>query len=113
MDMIARVCALPVEYEAREDVSIFRLVEESGYVSARATLTVDVVSEYLREHPDLIEAWLGYSEDKRTSSGWYITRRSGAAFEIGYFPQGERISVADPARACAEFVVREIRAIAG
>jgi len=88
-------------------------VDESGYRAAPGSLTVDAVSRYLHEHPALIEAWLAYSEDKRTSSGWYITQRSDDTFEIGYHPKGERIVIAGRASACAEFIVREVRSIAG
>jgi hypothetical protein len=118
MDMVARICEIPVQFKARGTVSrgtvsVTQLVDESGYRAAPASLTVDVVSMYLREHPDLIEAWLAYSEDKRASSGWFVTQRPGDTFEIGYHPKGERITVPGRAPACAEFIVREVRSIAG
>jgi hypothetical protein len=113
MDVVARICELPIQFKGRGTVSVIQLVDESGYRAAAGSLTVDAVLTYLREHPHLIEAWLGYSEDKRTSSGWYVTERSSDNFEIGYHPRGERISIAGRAPACAEFIVREIRSIAG
>jgi hypothetical protein len=113
MEVVAKICELPVEFKARGTVSIIQLVDESGYRSARAALTADVVSAYLRQHPHLIDAWLAYSEDKRTSSGWYVTQRSGDSFEIGYYPNGERISASGRVAACAEFIVREVGSIAG
>jgi len=113
MDVVAKICDLPVQFKVRGNVSVVDLVAASGYPAAPEALTVTAVSAYLREHPDLIEAWLTYSEDKRTSSGWYVSQRSSGTFEIGYHPQGERISVSDRATACAEFIVREVRSIAG
>jgi hypothetical protein len=113
MDVIARICGLPAQFKARGDVSVSQLVEESGYLAAPADLTVESVSTYLREHPELIEAWFGYSEDKRTSSGWYVVERPRDTFEVGEYPKGDRISIAGRASACAEFIVREIRSIAG
>lgn len=73
---------------------------------------MNAASAYLRQHPELIDACLAYSEDKRTSSGWYVTPHSANSFEIGCHAQGERILVADRTSACAEFIVREIRSIA-
>jgi hypothetical protein len=113
LDVVGGICELPVQFKVRGTVSIIQLVDESGYRTAPESLTVEEVSRYLHEHPDLIVAWLSYSEDKRTSSGWYITRRSDDTFEIGYHPKGERIVVAGDAPACAEFIVREVRSIAG
>jgi hypothetical protein len=113
MDVVARICELPVQFKVRRTVSVVQLVNESGYLVAPAALTADAVSMYLRDHPELIEAWLAYSQDKRTSSGWYVTQRAADSFEIGYFPAGERITVAGRASACAEFIVREVRSIAG
>ena len=113
MDVVGGICELPVQFKARRTVSVSQLVDESGYRTDPGTLTVDEVSRHLHKHPDLIEAWLAYSEDKRTSSGWYLTRRSDDIFEIGYYPEGERIVVAGHAAACAEFIVREVRSIAG
>jgi hypothetical protein len=113
MDVVARICAVPIELRRRGTVSVAELVAESGYGADPTSLMVEAVSRYLRAHPELIEAWFGYSEDKRTSSGWYVTERSGGMFEIGWHPAGDRVSVSDRADACAEFVVREVRAIAG
>jgi hypothetical protein len=102
MDVVARTYSLPVEFKARGTVSVIQ-----------ASLTVDTVSMHLRQHPELIDAWLAYSEDKRTSSGWYVTQCSADSFEVGYYPKGERIFIAGAATACAEFIVREVRSIAG
>jgi len=111
-DMIARICHLPSEFHARENVSEIQLVTESGYREAPESLTMAAVSTYLSHHPDLIDAWIMHSGDKRTSSGWYIEPRSDNTFEVGYFPEGERIVIAGRADACAEFIVREIQEIA-
>jgi hypothetical protein len=70
------------------------------------------VSAYLAEHPDLVDAWLGYSGDKRASSGWYLVEKPAGTFEVGYYPSGNRLAFTDRGRACAEFIIREIRSIA-
>jgi len=113
VDVVARICGLPAQFKAHGTVSVLQLVDESGYRANPGSLTADAVSVYLREHPELIEAWLAYSEDKRTSSGWYVIQLSGDIFEIGDHPNGERLSVTGRAPACAEFIVREVRSIAG
>jgi hypothetical protein len=56
-------------------------------------------------HPELIEQWLSYSEDKRTTGGWYI-RRNG---QIGRVLQpGTEREFASIHEAVAEYVVLEL-----
>jgi hypothetical protein len=111
MDIVATICALPVQFK-EGNLSIWQLVKKSGYRDDPSSLTVDAVATHLREHPELIDAWLGYSQDKRCS-GWFVRQSAVNTYEVGYVPGGERISMSDPARACAEFIVREVRSIAG
>jgi len=113
MGLVADVCEIPARFQARGDVSIVSLVDEAGYRDAPADLKVEAVATYLAQHPALVDAWIGYSGDKRVSSGWYIIENSGQRFEVGYYPQGERLYFEDRDRACAEFIVREVRSIAG
>jgi len=113
MHVAADICELPVRFAARGDVSVLKLLDESGYGHDRGSISVDVVFAYLAQHPNLVNAWLGYSADKRVSSGWYFKETPGNMFEVGYYPAGERLSIGDRTRACAEFIVREVRAIAG
>ncbi len=113
MDVVAEICDLPVRLKTRGDESIAMLVDESGYRQTPSALTVEAVSAHLERRPDLIDTWFRYSEDKRTSSGWYVTERPAGTFEVGYYPSGERLSVTERVRACAEFIVREVGAIAG
>jgi hypothetical protein len=106
--MIEAICRLPQTLRAREDSSWNSLLTEVGFIRGSTTLDPAVIVSYLEAHPDLIEAWLGYSEDKRTSSGWYITQAGAAGYEIGHFPHGPRLTVATPAAAVAQFIVREL-----
>ena len=113
MDMVASVCEIPVRFYVRGDVSLLRLVDESGYRDSPEALTVNAVSAYLAHHPDLVEAWLGYSSDKRGSSGWYFVEKSPVKFEVGCHPNGPQLAFDDRDRACAEFIIHEVRSIAG
>lgn len=106
---------MPVRFHARGDVSVLRLVDESGYRDSPAALTVNAVSAYLAQHSGLVDAWLGYSSDKRVLSGWYFTERSADKFVVGYLgnhPNGGEFTFSDRIRACAEFIIREVRWIA-
>jgi hypothetical protein len=59
----------------------------------------------LKAHPAVVEEWLAYSEDKRTSGGWYVLRdgqmgQVDAPAALTQFPSIEE--------AVAAYVVREL-----
>lgn len=110
--IVINVCEMPVQFRARCDVSMMQLVRESGLIESPEALTLGAVSDYLRQHEHLVEAWMMLSKDKRTSSGWYFVESSEVSFEVGYSPDGPRHFFCDRVQACAEFIVREANAIA-
>lgn len=60
---------------------------------------------HLREHPELIEAWLRYSADKRTDAGWYLSEDG----TIGQVDRpGEESRFPSIEQAVAAYVVREL-----
>jgi len=73
--MIEKVCRIPVEFKSAGTRSVNDLVKESGYLENTAFLTVESVESCLRKHPGLANAWLQYSEDKRTDAGWYESEK--------------------------------------
>jgi hypothetical protein len=83
-------------------------VEAAGIVKHPSALTVESLLSYLKEHPELIGAWMAWSADKRVSSGWYFIASRTGGFEVGYYPPGERLQFGQIDRACAEFIVREL-----
>ena len=107
--IVERLCRLPTDFYSGSK-SMVQLVAESGINANPAALAVASISAYLTNHSELIEQWLQWSENKRVSSGWYFIRRSGN-YIVGFQPNGEVLNIAEPELACAEFVVREVKAI--
>jgi hypothetical protein len=83
----------------------------SGYTPDVTPLTRDVLLAVLRIEPNLVEAWLTHSVDKRTSSGWYFSTDHTSSV-VGFYPDGPRSTFADPIEACAEFILREVDELA-
>ena len=110
-DVIAKVCAIPSDFR-RNDATIRSLAEASGYEPARDAVTVETLQTHLKAHPDQVEAWLAYSEDKRVESGWYLETRPARGFVLGYYQSGKGMGrqehFPDAARACAEFIKKEM-----
>jgi hypothetical protein len=105
------VCRLPVVFRSTSDRSMVDLLAISGYTPDLTPLTRDVLLAVLRVEPNLVEAWLTHSVDKRTSSGWYFSTDHTSSV-VGFYPDGPRSTFADPIEACAEFILREVDELA-
>jgi hypothetical protein len=92
-----------VFYKGRK--SMRQLVEETG-VDTR-DLRAEALEPVLRKNPELIEEWQRWSENRRTSSGWFLAIENGSPV-VGHMPDRSRQAFPDLASACAEFIAREI-----
>ena len=115
-DVVTAVCRLAFDFYAARTVSPVQLVARSGYGRHRDEVTVPRLERCLAEYPEWVNAWLDYSEDKRSSPGWYIQGRERISFLVGYHEgRSSRppMRFDNKVRACAEFVRREVDDIAG
>jgi hypothetical protein len=110
-NVVERVCFIPRDMRADENVSPMTLFVRSGYLDAPDSLTVESVLAFLRSTPEAVDEWILHGENKRTADGWQFYRK-GAGFEIRLAPDGEREWFDSPDVACAEFIVREMKALA-
>jgi len=86
-------------------VSVRDALRRTGYVGYRPTFKASDLLSLIAADPSLVEDWLAYSADKRTSGGWYV-QRSG---EIGRVSiPGSRMAHSSIQEAVAEFIVREL-----
>ncbi len=114
--MVIAVARIATDLYALGTVSAVELVERSDYRGRRDEVTVERLADCLAQHPDWMRAWLDYSEDKRSSPGWYIEGRDATESRVGYYEgRSSRppMQFDDKVRACAEFVHLEVDDIAG
>ncbi len=90
--------------------SFHDLLKESGYLEIYKELSENLLSEVLKSNPENFQAWLNWSEDKRTSEGWFL-RTDGKTFEVGQI-NGENyenlINFEDKFEACSSFIIKEL-----
>lgn len=115
MTKIERVCAIAREFRDR---SLREAINASGYREIRPELTIPALQDVLENNPDLVEDWLRYSEDKRTSGGWALAGDPEHGWHVEqpfpeHLPQGRANS--RPRRtydraptACADYILSEI-----
>ncbi len=63
-----------------EGISLSNALSRVDYAAIRSQLRIRDIVEELRANPKLVEDWVLYCEDKRTSGGWYLNSEK---LEIG------------------------------
>jgi hypothetical protein len=107
--VVASVCGIPIAFRQVGGKSLHQLIAESGYWEMSGQLSAVSIESFLRQSPELVDDWLRYSEDKRTSGGWYFVDE-GDRFVVGQI-QGRQLIFDDRLVACAEFILREVMSV--
>ncbi len=108
IETIQRICNLPSEFRSGSK-SAYELVHDSG-IDARS-LTPESVSAVLLPKPELVSDWLDWSENKRSTPGYYFLAEEGGLYIVGYYPGDTQFEFSDPIAACADYVVKEVNSI--
>jgi hypothetical protein len=113
-ETITGLIRLPRDFNRLRDVSIYSLLQDTGYFEVHGQITEDGIRHALVGEPVCVEEWLCFSADKRTSAGWFF-RKGPRGYQVGYFPaertHDQTVDYSDGAAACAAFVKREIEDI--
>lgn len=112
-NIIKNIISLPEKFYALGNVSIYSLLKETGYFEMHNQVDEATILDELNRHPDYINQWLNWSDNKRTS-GWYFKQKDNGEYVVGYFPIREnlkQIESFDSKEACAAFIKREIEEI--
>jgi hypothetical protein len=91
-------------------LSLREALDRIHYKDRRAAFGPDDLRLVLKAHQELLEEWFAYSENKRTSGGWYLLRSGKIGCVAGPKSQMQFDSVEE---AVAEYVVRELDFWAG
>jgi len=116
-DIADKVVRLSRTFRAGNEVSMYDLLADTGYLEHHDRIGEDVIRKRLALAPELISEWLIYSEDKRTRRGWYFRSSPSHGYEVGYFggTDDQNISMVctDRFDACAKFVKKELEEMRG
>jgi hypothetical protein len=86
-------------------ISLKDALSNSRYRDLRPTISSGEFVPLLEAHPSIVEDWLAYSEDKRTSGGWYVVRPA----QIGQVGDSRSIEhFRTLQEAISEYVLREL-----
>jgi hypothetical protein len=73
-ELIKRIIFLPKEFVDKGNVSIYFLLKESGYFESYEYVNEANIYNALITNQECISYWIELSENKRTSSGWYLIK---------------------------------------
>jgi hypothetical protein len=108
---IERVCRIARDLRRPGAESLRALIEASSYRAVRPSLDIARLEGIVDSDPRLVDDWLRYSEDKRTSGGWafYADDENGWVVKQPFPDEGavdRRHSKA--ATACADYILTEL-----
>lgn len=87
-------------------LSLRDVLQKCHYLQFRSSFGAKDLLPLIRLHQDLVTQWTQYSEDKRTSGGWYLIRSTR---EVGTFgPPPVAFDFPSIEQAVAEYVIREL-----
>jgi hypothetical protein len=88
-----------------EGLSLRDALSRADYVDARKRFAARDLVPVIQAHKEFIQQWLMYSEDKRTSGGWYL-KETGEIGRADDHNSTQRFKSIE--NAVAEYVVREL-----
>ena len=107
-----KVIRLPNQFYSIGNVSISSLLKETGYYEHYNSIDASDIRKAIESDIDCIDQWITWSENKRTSSGWYFKRVSEGKCIVGHYPNtNELMEYADAQEACATFIKLELEDI--
>ena len=109
-DSIARICTFPETFRAGNK-SPLALAKDLNLREVLPSIRMAALQTYLATHPELIEKWVIWSEDKRVREGWYLKIETGVN-EVGYFHYERGYSsvrrFTSPSEAVANFILNDL-----
>jgi len=84
-------------------ISLREAIALSRYDELRPSFGPTDLLPLVQKNPTLTQEWAAYSEDKRTSGGWYLTGR-----QIGQVTTNQKLEFISTEEAVANYVVHEL-----
>jgi len=115
-NIISDLVSLPERfYNLKNDKSIYALLQDTGYFEIHNNVKENELENYLIQFPEYICQWKEWSENKRTSSGWYFNEEDENNYSVIFFDLNKNIKknlkYTDIIKACAAYIKIEIDSI--
>ena len=114
VDMAKHIVTIPRRFHALGTVSIFSLLESTGYFELHDQLSESDIRNAVAHDPECVQEWMQESEDQRCSAAWYFVLNEEGCYEVGYFDMKadpnttNRVQYENAIDACAAFIMHNI-----
>ncbi len=109
--LISAIISFPVKFLSLGNISIRSFLKDVGYFEDYDQVHEDNIAKALVQSPEYIDAWIGWSEDKRVTAGWCIQKKENGYYLVRYYPPNKdyiQMSYSNITNACAAFIKREV-----
>jgi hypothetical protein len=110
--MLTLLITLPQRFQSLGNVSIFSLVDATGYFGLHDQISQADIRAALVRCPECVHGWFQYSEDKRIPSGWFLAENDEGCYETGFIVDActrtNRMQYDNAIDACAAFIKHEL-----
>lgn len=110
-DITDKLIKLPRVFNSRGNISISDLLKETGYYEMNQQVSKEIIQTALSQQPECVDEWLSYSEDKRSSAGWYLKQEDINTYVLGFISgkaeENSQERYSDRIAACAAFIKHE------
>jgi len=109
-ELILNVINLPRDFLQKETISMYALLEETGYFDIADQVSEQDLYDNLVIFPDFANDWFQYSQDKRCDDGWYIKLSDNNKYLVGCLDTDNNIEIEfdEKLKACATYIKREL-----
>lgn len=102
-DCIDEICNLPLTFK-QSDKSLNAILTETKFQLFYKEISIADIIHYLQMHPNLLDVWKQFSDDKRTTGGFYYRENYIGSIDHITF---DKIFTSDT-EACAEYILKEV-----
>ena len=100
------------KFDSVGDVSIYNLLKETGYFENHDKIFIKNIRAALKNHPECVDDWMLYSDNKRSRSGWYFKQKGTKGYIVGYLSENKGGNAckefSNRVDACALFIKHEV-----
>ena len=73
-ETLRRICEFAKAYSAERIKTPLQLFAETGYQANRTAITDEEIEKEIEKNPQLLSEWLAFTEDKRWTPSWGISK---------------------------------------
>src|SRR5438552_2012226 len=82
-EVLEKIFSLPLEFRLRPNISLLRLVENTGYAGCPDQIDVSTIKQAIRGRHGLISIWFDYSREKSENWGWFLEGPDDGIYLVG------------------------------